>query len=82
MRLADAPDALTVPDTAKVLNIGVKQAYAAVERGEIPSFRIGRTIRVSKIALEQLLMGGTPVATTGAPNDVLTWPGAEVSDGS
>ena len=49
--------ALTIPETAKRLGIGRRQAYAAAERGEIPTFRIGNSIRVPVVGLENLLNG-------------------------
>jgi excisionase family DNA binding protein len=50
-----APEWLTVEEVAKILRIGRKQAYAAVNNGEIPGVRrIGKTIRVKRKALEQM----------------------------
>lgn len=45
------PDPATEPTmpvkrTAAVLGIGLRTAYTAIERGEIPSIRVGRTIVV------------------------------------
>lgn len=48
---------LTVDEVAGELRIGRRQAYAAIERGEIPSIRIGRTIRVPRAWLERTLAG-------------------------
>lgn len=47
---------LTVPDAGRHLyGIGRDAAYAAVERGEIPAVRVGRTLRVpTHAALRQL----------------------------
>ena len=46
---------LTVEETAEVLGLSRAFAYEAVNRGEIPSIRIGRRILVPKVALERLL---------------------------
>ena len=46
---------LTVPEAAKLLRIGRNLAYDLVARGEIPSVRLGRVIRVPRTALEQWL---------------------------
>jgi excisionase family DNA binding protein len=46
---------LTVHEVAKILRIGRISAYQAIERGEVPSIRIGRRILVPRIALEQVL---------------------------
>jgi len=54
----------SVPEAAKALGIGRDAAYAAVERGEIPVLRLGRTIRVPVPKLLALL--GVP----DAPPDV------------
>jgi excisionase family DNA binding protein len=45
----------TVEEAATLLGISRSFAYEAVERGEIPSMRIGRRILVPKAALERFL---------------------------
>lgn len=49
------PTVLTVHEVAKILRIGRISAYQAIERGEVPSIRIGRRILVPRMALEQVL---------------------------
>jgi excisionase family DNA binding protein len=49
---------LSVKEAAKVLGVGVNQAYEAIHRGEIPAVRIGKRILVPVAALEQKLAGG------------------------
>ena len=39
---------LKVPEVAKVLRIARSRAYELVGSGEIPSVRIGRSVRVSR----------------------------------
>ena len=52
---------LTVDEVAAALRIGRRQAYSAVQRGEIPSLRIGRTIRVPRAWLDQIqVLAGKP----------------------
>ena len=51
---------LTVEEAARLLRIGRSQAYAAARTGELPTIRIGRSLRVPRHSLEQLL---------GAQND-------------
>lgn len=46
---------LTVEEAATMLGISRAFAYEAVNRGEIPSIRIGRRILVPRSALENLL---------------------------
>jgi excisionase family DNA binding protein len=65
VRLADAPDVLTVPELAELLRIGRHQAYALVGTGAIWSCRIGSSIRVPKIAVERFLDAQEGVS----PND-------------
>lgn len=54
--LADMPLTLTVEEAAEVLRLGRSSMYAAIRANEIPGvIRIGRTIRISRHSLEQLL---------------------------
>jgi excisionase family DNA binding protein len=48
-------DVVTVCELAKMLKIGRNTAYELVRAGVIPSFRIGRQIRVSKQAVVEFL---------------------------
>ncbi len=48
---------LTVPEAATFLRVGRTAAYEAIRSGEIPSVRIGRSIRVPRLALERLMAG-------------------------
>ena len=54
------PTVLTVVEVAKILRIGKISAYQAIERGEVPSIRIGRRILIPRFALEQLLTRPSP----------------------
>lgn len=52
---------LSVPEAARRLGIGRNLAYEAVQRGEIPSIKVGGRILVPLAALEKMLVGaGTP----------------------
>lgn len=46
---------LSVEEAARFLGVGRSCAYDAVSRGEIPSIRIGKRLRVPTAALRQLL---------------------------
>jgi excisionase family DNA binding protein len=46
---------LKVPEVAEVLRIARSRAYELVGNGEIPSVRIGRSVRVSRRELEKWL---------------------------
>jgi excisionase family DNA binding protein len=46
---------LKVPEVARIIRIARSQAYELVAEGEIPSIRIGRSIRVSRKELDRWL---------------------------
>jgi excisionase family DNA binding protein len=60
MTLASFPEVLTVREAAKVLRVGRNQLYQAVERGQLRAIRIGRSIRIPKQALQDLLRPTSP----------------------
>ena len=45
----------TVAETAKILGIGLRQAYEAIQRGEIPARKIGGRQIVFRAALHAML---------------------------
>lgn len=66
LTLTNAPDVLTVEQVAELLRISRGSAYEGVRTGEIPALRVGRTIRVPKYRLQELL-GGDAEQRNGAP---------------
>jgi len=46
---------LTVPEAGRQLGLGRNAAYEAAARGDIPTIRIGKLIRVPKVALQRML---------------------------
>ncbi len=44
-------DVLTVPQAAALLQIGKNSLYDAIGRNEVPHRRVGKHIRISRIAL-------------------------------
>lgn len=50
---------LTVEEAGRMLGIGRGASYAAAQRGEIPTIRIGRRLLVPVDRLERLLAGET-----------------------
>lgn len=49
---------LTVPEAARLLGISRNAGYEACARGDLPGVvRIGRSLRVSRLALEEWLRG-------------------------
>jgi excisionase family DNA binding protein len=53
----ELPDVLTVEEFAKFARIGRRQAYAAVDRGDVYGARIGRAIPIPKSAVTAFLEG-------------------------
>lgn len=49
------PLVLTVEEAAEALRIGRTAAYEAARRGDLPTVRIGRSLRVPRHQLEALL---------------------------
>lgn len=55
--MTDEPAVLTVDEVSQALRIGRRQAYAAVEAGEIPAIRVGRSIRVPRAWVDRVTAG-------------------------
>lgn len=51
------PEVLTVDEARERLRISKNAAYAAIDRKEIPSVKIGRRILIPRAAFERLLRG-------------------------
>lgn len=70
LRQADQlPPTLTVEEAGQLLGISRRSAYRAVERGEIPSLRLGRLLRVPTVKLLDLIGFGADAATAGPTGD-------------
>jgi hypothetical protein len=55
---------LTVPEAGRVyFNLSRDGSYRAAKRGDIPTVRIGGSIRVPVVALERMLTEAKPKAT-------------------
>jgi excisionase family DNA binding protein len=65
--LAGLPDVLTVKEVAAILRVGRNQLYTAVARGELAAIRIGRTIRIPKSAVLDLLTINEPAPKPDRP---------------
>jgi excisionase family DNA binding protein len=63
--LATLPEVLTVREAAAILRVGRNQLYQAVTRGELGAVRIGRSIRIPKQALLDLLAAAGPPTASG-----------------
>jgi excisionase family DNA binding protein len=55
--LTRLPEMLTVKEVAAILRVGRNQLYQAIARGDLRAVRIGRTIRIPKTVLLDLLTG-------------------------
>jgi hypothetical protein len=54
----DKPLTISVPEAGqRYFNLSRNASYAAAERGDIPTIRIGRLLRVPVRALERMLDG-------------------------
>ena len=70
---------MTVAEAAAALRVSRSSVYEMIHRGELPSIRIGTTIRIPRRAVDELLAGrhsitgpGGPRTTTGpAPADAV-----------
>jgi excisionase family DNA binding protein len=51
----DEPKTVSVPEAGRWLGIGRNASYEAARRGDIPTIRIGRLLRVPVVALERKL---------------------------
>ena len=63
----DAPLTMTVPEAGKkYFNLSRDASYSAAQRGDIPTIRVGRLLRVPVRAMERLLDKATK--PTGTPS--------------
>jgi hypothetical protein len=52
----DQPKTLTVPEAGRLyFDLGRNASYEAARRGDIPTIRIGRLLRVPVVALDRML---------------------------
>jgi len=57
---------MRVPEAGRILGLGRAASYYAVRRGELPALRFGRSLRVPRQALEELLASaGKPKGGVG-----------------
>ena len=53
----DKPETYSVPEAGRIVGLGKNASYDAARRGELPTLRFGRKLRVPRVALERLLAG-------------------------
>jgi excisionase family DNA binding protein len=62
MKKANKSDLVySIEEASKILGIGRNLTYDAARRGEIPTIRIGKSIKIPKKALDQLLAEGSNI---------------------
>jgi excisionase family DNA binding protein len=57
-------EVMSVPEAGEKLGLSKNGAYEAAARGEIPTIRIGRLLKVPKIAFERMLECASRTATS------------------
>jgi excisionase family DNA binding protein len=62
-----SPECLTlsVEEAGRLLGYSRNTAYEAAKRGELPTIRLGRKIRVPRVALQRLLDSAVPHSSAG-----------------
>lgn len=66
----DQPILLKADEAARLLGIGRSKAFAMIASGELPGVvRIGRSVRVHRVALERWLAERAGVAPDAAADD-------------
>jgi excisionase family DNA binding protein len=55
MPVAERALVMTVPEAGTLLGLSRAAAYQAAARGDIPAVRIGRLLKVPKVALDRML---------------------------
>jgi excisionase family DNA binding protein len=61
--LDQAPDVMKVPEVAQLLRVRRDAVYELIQRRELQAVRIGRSVRVTRQALQAFLQGGDAGAT-------------------
>ena len=67
-----ADELLTAQEAADFLKLKKSTVYEMIKRGELPSAKIGKQLRINRSDLEALLPGGATRAEEPAPAPVLT----------
>ena len=76
----DLAAVLTIEEAAKVLRIGRSAAYEAARRGDIPTIRVGRLLRVPRHRLEAMLGIHEKESAPGAEPGALKLSGEDARD--
>jgi excisionase family DNA binding protein len=49
------PDTYSVPEAGRRVGLGKNASYDAARRGELPTLKFGRKLRVPRVAFEKML---------------------------
>ncbi|BBB89789.1 MAG TPA: helix-turn-helix transcriptional regulator [Methylomusa anaerophila] len=63
-------DLYTPEEVAKTLRISRFTVYELIKRGELPAYRIGRSMRIEAVELEKYIQNSKQALTSAAPNSV------------
>ena len=55
MKQSDIRAVMTVPEAGQMLGLGRNASYEAARRGEIPTIKLGKLLRVPKVAFDRML---------------------------
>jgi excisionase family DNA binding protein len=67
--MSEQPLALTVDQARALLQVSRGSMYELIRTGQVKSIRLGRTIRIPRHALEQLLDGEANASQNGGGRD-------------
>jgi len=56
---------ISVPEAGKYFGLSRNGSYDAAARGDIPTIKIGRLLRVPVVQLERMIEGAKPAQRTG-----------------
>ncbi len=68
----------TVPEAGRLLGLGRNAAYDAAKRGDIPTIRIGRLLRVPKGPFHRLVGVDASSTSAGTTDTILVEGGDEI----
>jgi excisionase family DNA binding protein len=55
MKETDSRAVMTVPEAGEILGLGRNASYEAARRGDIPTIKLGKLLRVPKVAFDRML---------------------------
>jgi putative molybdopterin biosynthesis protein len=71
MSEVDSP-LFTIPEVAKFLNVSERTVQRLIKRGDLSATKVGRQMRISRYALDQLLREGNTASPSVSQPDYTT----------